>query len=65
VSRIVYHICGPYAFNRCGLDEQIPTRAYAYHNRISGERPIGAVALTLIEVTDERLGETLPAPAVV
>ena len=53
-----YQICGPNAFNRYGLDEQIPTRVYAYNNRISGERSIGAVALTLIKVADARLGDT-------
>jgi predicted transcriptional regulator of viral defense system len=53
-----YQICGPNAFNRYGFDEQIPTRVYAYNNRISGERVIGAVSLTLIKVSDERLGDT-------
>ncbi len=53
-----YQICGPNAFNRYGFDEQVPTRVYAYNNRISGERSIGAVALTLIKVADERLGDT-------
>lgn len=53
-----YQICGPNAFNRYGFDEQIPNRVYAYNNRLSGERTIGAVALTLIKVADERLGDT-------
>ena len=53
-----YQICGPNAFNRYGFDEQIPTHVYAYNNRISGERSIGAVALTLIKVADNRLGDT-------
>jgi len=53
-----YQICGPNAFNRYGFDEQVPTRVYAYNNRISGERTIGAIALTLIKVGDERLGDT-------
>jgi predicted transcriptional regulator of viral defense system len=52
-----YQICGPNAFNRYGFDEQLPTRIYAYNNRISGERTIGAVELTLIKVADERLGD--------
>ncbi len=52
-----YQICGPNAFNRYGFDNQIPTRIYAYNNRISGERTIGAVSLTLIKVADDRLGE--------
>lgn len=53
-----YQICGPNAFNRYGFDEQIPNRFYAYNNRISGERKIGTVLLTLIKVADKRLGET-------
>ena len=53
-----YQICGPNAFNRYGFDEQIPNRLYAYNNRISGERKIGMVRLTLIKVADKRLGET-------
>ena len=53
-----YQICGPNAFNRYGFDEQIPTRIYAYNNRISGERTVGAVALTLIKVAAKRLGDT-------
>jgi predicted transcriptional regulator of viral defense system len=53
-----YQICGPNAFSRYGFDEQVPTRVYAYNNRISGERTIGAVALTFIKVADERLGST-------
>ena len=57
-----YQICGPNAFNRYGFDDQVPTRVYAYNNRISGERTIGAVALTLIKVADERLGDTEEAP---
>src|SRR5262249_27252742 len=53
-----YQICGPNAFSRYGFDEQVPTRIYAYNNRISGERSVGAVAMTLIKVADERLGDT-------
>jgi predicted transcriptional regulator of viral defense system len=53
-----YQICGPNAFNRYGFDEQIPTRLYAYNNRLSGDRKIGSVILTLIQVADERLGDT-------
>ena len=53
-----YQICGPNAFNRYGFDEQIPNRLYVYNNRISGERKIGMVQLTLIKVADKRLGET-------
>jgi predicted transcriptional regulator of viral defense system len=53
-----YQICGPNTFNRYGFDDQIPNRVYAYNNRISGDRTIGAIELTLIKVADERLGET-------
>ena len=53
-----YQMCGPNAFNRYGFDDQVPSRVYAYNNRISGERTIGAIALTLIKVADERLGDT-------
>ncbi len=52
-----YQICGPNAFNRYGFDEQVPTRVYAYNDRISGERTIGATALTLIKVNRTRLGD--------
>jgi len=51
-----YQICGPNAFNRYGFDEQVPTRVYAYNNRLSRERMIGSVALSLIKVADNRLG---------
>ena len=53
-----YQICGPNAFNRYGFDDQVPNRVYAYNDRISGERTVGAVALTLIKVAAERLGNT-------
>lgn len=53
-----YQISGPNAFNRYGFDPQIPNRVYAYNDRISGERAIGAVRLTLIKVATERLGDT-------
>jgi predicted transcriptional regulator of viral defense system len=53
-----YQICGPNAFNRYGFDDQIPTRVYAYNNRLSGERSIGTIALTLIKVANKRLGST-------
>ena len=56
--RGTYQICGPNAFNRYGFDEQVPTRVYAYNDRISGERTIGAVALSLIKVKPKRLGGT-------
>ena len=53
-----YQICGPNAFNRYGFDEQVPTRVYAYNDRISGQRTIGAVTLSLIKVDERRLGDT-------
>ena len=53
-----YQICGPNAFNRCGFDEQVPARLYAYNNRLWGDRTIGTVEITLIKVADARLGDT-------
>jgi predicted transcriptional regulator of viral defense system len=53
-----YQICGPNTFNRYGFDNQIPNRVYAYNNLTSGERKIGAVELTLIQVAEDRLGAT-------
>jgi len=53
-----YQISGPNTFYRYGWTEQVPNRLYAYNNRISGDRQIGAVALTLIKVADQRLGGT-------
>jgi predicted transcriptional regulator of viral defense system len=51
-----YQISGPSAFYRYGWTEQVPNWVYAYNNRLSGDRQIGPVALTLIKVTDDRLG---------
>lgn len=56
-QRATYQICGPNAFNRYGLDEQIPARLYVYNNRLSGRRTIGPVAFTLIKVAGDRLGD--------
>ena len=53
-----YQICGPNAFYRYGWDDQVPHRVYTYNNKISGERQIGQVALTMIKVADQRLGAT-------
>jgi predicted transcriptional regulator of viral defense system len=53
-----YQISGPSTFYRYGWTEQIPNRVYAYNNRISGDRRVGPVALTLIKVADDRLGGT-------
>ncbi|MCK4412998.1 MAG: hypothetical protein KAY32_05605 [Candidatus Eisenbacteria sp.] len=60
-----YQICGPNAFHRYGFDDQVLARVYAYNNRVSEERQIGSVALTLIRVADARLGgtETFVSPA--
>jgi predicted transcriptional regulator of viral defense system len=52
-----YQICGPSAFYRYGWSSQILNRLYAYNNRLSGERKIGSVAMTLIKLNDSRLGE--------
>ena len=53
-----YQVCGPNAFNRYGFDEQVPNRLYACNNRLSGERQLGSVTLMLIQVAEERLGDT-------
>lgn len=53
-----YQICGPNAFNRYGFDEQIPTRIYAYNDKLSASLTIGKVELSLIEVASARLGDT-------
>lgn len=53
-----YQICGPNAFNRYGFDEQVSTRLYVYNNRLSGDRTIGSMEMTLIKVADARLGGT-------
>jgi predicted transcriptional regulator of viral defense system len=59
-----FQICGPNAFHRYGWDEQVPNRVYAYNTRISGDRTVGRVELTLIRVRDNRLGgtETVTTP---
>ena len=53
-----YQICGPSAFSFYGFDDQVPNRIYVYNNRISGDRRVGAVDMTLIKVADARLGDT-------
>lgn len=53
-----YQVCGPSAFNRYGLDEQIPNRVYVYNDSLSGERRIGSITITLIKVEGKRLGDT-------
>ena len=57
-SDAVYQICGPSAFSHHGFDEQIPLRLYAYNNRLSGDRTIGHVEMTLIRTPETRLGDT-------
>jgi predicted transcriptional regulator of viral defense system len=51
-----FQICGPNAFHRYGWDEQVPNRVHVYNNRLSGDRVIGMVELTLVRIRDERLG---------
>ena len=58
IAAAVTRSSGPNTFYRYGWTDQVPNRLYAYNNRISGDRQIGAVALTLIKVADERLGGT-------
>jgi hypothetical protein len=53
-----YQVCGPNAVYRYGWDTQVPNRIYADNNRITGQRMVGSVAMTLIKVPDQRLGET-------
>ena len=53
-----YQISGPNTFYRYGWTDQVPNRLYAYNDRISGDRQIGPVAMTLIKVADDRLGGT-------
>ncbi len=53
-----YQLCGPNAFQRYGWDDQVPNRIFAYNTKISGERLVGTVAMTLIKVDVTRLGET-------
>lgn len=53
-----YQLCGPNAFNRYGFDDQIPNRLYVYNNRISGDRRVAGIEMTLIKVAASRLGET-------
>ena len=51
-----YQFCGWPVFNRYGFTEQVPTRVYAYNNRLSGDRTIGGQGFTFIKVSDDRLG---------
>ncbi len=54
-----YQICGPNAFNRYGYSEQIPVQTYIYNDKLSGQRTIGSVELSLIKVAKNRLGGTV------
>lgn len=54
-----YQICGPNAFNRYGWVNQVPNKIYAYNDKISGERKIGANEFSLIKVAKKRLGGTV------
>ena len=53
-----WQLCGPNAFNRYGLSDQIPNRLYVYNNRLSGKRNIGQAEILFIKVADNRLGDT-------
>jgi len=53
-----YQLSGSNAFHRYGWEDQVPNHLYAYNNRISGVRRIGPTSITLIKVTDNRLGGT-------
>lgn len=53
-----YQISGPNTFHRYGWTEQVPNRLYVYNERISGDRRVGPVAMTFIEVAEDRLGDT-------
>ena len=48
----------PGAYFLSALEIRLVSRFYAYNNRLSGDRRIGAVSLTLIKVADRRLGGT-------
>ncbi len=54
-----YQLCGWPVFHRYGFSEQMPTRAYLYNNRLSGDRLIGGQEFTFIKVSDGRLGATV------
>ncbi len=52
-----WQLCGPNAFNRYGLSDQIPNRLYVYNNRLSGKRNIGQAEILFIKIADNRLGD--------
>ena len=53
-----YQVSGLNAFRRYGWDQQIPNRTFAYNDKISGERKIGANEFDLAKVKPSRLGST-------
>lgn len=53
-----YQITGLSAFQRYGYSAQMALRATLYNDVLSGDRRIGSVALTLVKVRSERLGDT-------
>ena len=59
-----YQVCGANAFYRYRWDDQVPNRLYAYNDKLSGDRQIGPVTLTLIKVPLDKLGavEVVPRP---
>ena len=58
-----YQLCGWQVFNRYGFTKQVPTRVYAYNNRLFGDRTIGGQTFTFIKVADARLGGTVISQA--
>ena len=54
-----YQLCGWLVFNQYGFSEQVPTRVYAYNDRLSGDRTIGGQEFTFIKVSNQRLGATV------
>lgn len=53
-----YQITGLGAFQRYGFSEQIASRATLYNDALAGDWRIGSVAMTLVKVRSERLGDT-------
>lgn len=53
-----YQVCGLAAFNRLGLDEQVPQEIQVLNNRYSGSRRVGGLRFRLIKVATRRLGGT-------
>jgi len=51
-----YQICGPLAFQRHGLSEQIPNIITIYNTKLTGRKTIGSLTLQLIKVDKSRIG---------